>query len=113
MYLYVELWKARPTWLALTQAERKSWMDELLAGLQQQLQSGVEVLGFASSDADTPLPAGYDFFAAWRMPSKEAARRFERFVEGAGWHEYFEQVNARGPMMETDEFVSSHIDAKG
>ena len=112
MYLYVELWKARPTWLALSREQRRSWMDELLAGLQEQLQSGVEVLGFAASDADTPLSAGYDFFAAWRMTSKAAAERFERFVEGAGWHEYFEQVNARGPVMGTEEFVSSHVGAQ-
>ncbi len=87
-------------------------MGGLLAALQEQLQSGVEVLGFAANDADTPLSAGYDFLAAWRMPSKEAAQRFERFVEGAGWHEYFEQANARGPVMGTEEFVSSHIDAQ-
>ena len=111
MYLYVELWKARPAWLALSREQRGAWMDKLLAGLQEQLRSGVEVLGFAANDADTPLPAGYDFVAAWRMPSKEAAESFERFVEGAGWHDYFEQVNSRGPAMGTEEFVSSHVDA--
>lgn len=110
MYLYVELWKARPAWLALSREQRGAWMDGLLTGLQEQLRSGVEVLGFARSDADTPLPAGYDFVAAWRMPSKAAAERFERFVEGAGWHDYFEQVNARGRTMETEEFVSSHVE---
>ncbi len=47
------------------------------------------------------------------MPNKEAARRFERFVEEAGWHEYFEQVNARGQIMEMDTFVSSHVDGQG
>ncbi|HEX6623131.1 MAG TPA: DUF6616 family protein [Pyrinomonadaceae bacterium] len=113
MYLYVELWKTRPAWLALSREQRAAWMDKLLAGLQEHLQSGVEVLGFARGDADTPLPAGYDFLAAWRMPGREAAERFERFVEGAGWHEYFEQVNARGRVMETAEFVSSHLDAGG
>ena len=113
MYLYVELWKARPAWLALSREQRGAWMDNLLAGLQEQLRSGVEVVGFARSDADTPLSAGYDFLAAWRMPSREAAEGFERFVEVAGWHEYFEQVNARGAVMETAEFVSSHVDAEG
>ena len=87
-------------------------MDRLLAGLHEQLRSGVEVLGFAANDGDTPLSAGYDFVAAWRMTGKAAAEQFERFVEGAGWHEYFEQVNARGPVMETEEFVSSHVGAQ-
>lgn len=113
MYLYVELWKARPAWLELSRDERKAWIDRLLAGLQQQLQSGVEVVGFASNDGDTPRPSGYDFFAAWKMPNKEVARRFEDFVELAGWHGYFEQVNARGQMMEMEEFVSAHLNAQG
>ena len=33
MYLYVELWKARPAWLALSREQRGAWMDRLLAGL--------------------------------------------------------------------------------
>jgi hypothetical protein len=111
MYLYVELWKARSAWRELSQGERKSWMDKLLAGLQQQLQSGVEVVGFASNDGDTPLSSGFQYFAAWKMPNKEVAQQFEDFVERAGWHEYFEQVNARGQIMETEQFVSAHVNA--
>ncbi len=87
-------------------------MDKTLAGLQQQLQSGVEVVGFASNDGNTPHSSGYDFFAAWRMPNKEVAEQFEDFVGRAGWHKYFEQVNARGQIMETEQFVSAHLNAE-
>ncbi len=73
-------------------------------------QSGVEPLGFALNDEDTPLSAGYDFVGAWKMPNKEVAQQFERFLEDSGWHGYFEQVNARGQIMEMDVFSSSHID---
>jgi hypothetical protein len=111
MYLYVELWKIRPAWLELSKDERKSWFDKLLGSLQEQLQSGVEPLGLAQNDNDTPLSAGFDFVAAWKMPSKEIAQQFERFVEDAGWHNFFEQVNARGPMLEIEDFTSSHLSA--
>lgn len=110
MYLYVELWKARPAWLELTKEERKLWFETLLGLLQKQLESGVEPLGFAQNDDDTPLSADYDFVGAWKMPDKETAEKFEKFVEDAGWHNYFEQVNVRGQMMEIDVFSSSHID---
>ena len=112
MYLYVELWKASAAWLELSKEDRKLWFDKLLGSLQEQLHSGVEPLGFASNDQDTPLSADYDFIGAWKMPNKEVAQQFERFIEDAGWHNYFEQVNARGPMMEMDVFSSSHIDMK-
>ena len=110
MYLNVELWKARSAWLELPREQRKSWFDNLLSSLQQQMSAGVEPLGFARSDQDTPLDAGYDFIGAWRMPNKETAEQFEKFVENAGWHEYFEQVNARGQIMEMDEFSSAHLE---
>jgi hypothetical protein len=109
MYLYVELWKARPAWLALSQDERKDWLDKTLAGLQEQLSSGVEPVGLASNDEDTPYSSGYSLFAVWKMSNKEMAQQFENFVEAAGWHKYFEQVNARGETLEMEPFVSAHL----
>lgn len=110
MYLYVELWKARQAWLDLSAEERKSWLDNLLAGLQEHLQSGtVEPIGFVRNDDDTPRSAGYDFFAVWKMQDNQAARKFEGFIEGAGWHKYFEQVNAGGKALEMEEFVAYHL----
>jgi len=112
MYLYVELWKFRPAWLDLDPEDRKSWMDTLLGGLQQQLESGVEVIGFVANDSDTPHSSGYDFLAVWRMPHKEAAVGFENFVEASGLHEYYEQVNTRGQMMGMDEVVAALLNPR-
>ena len=110
MYLYVELWKARPAWHDLPQEQRRSWFDKLLGSLQEQLQSGVEPLGFAANEQDTPLAAEYDFIGAWRMPNKEIAQQFEKFVDDAGWHNYFEQVNARGESISPHDVMSHMID---
>ena len=84
-------------------------MDELLAGLQQELESGVEVVGFVANDGDTPHSSGYDFLAVWKMPNKKAARKFEDFVEGSGLHEYYEQVNTRGEMLDMEEVVAALV----
>lgn len=112
MYLYVELWKFHPAWLELAPDNRKSWMDKLLAGLQEQLELGVEIVGFLSNDSDTPHSSEYDFLAVWRMPDKESAVRFENFVEASGLHEYFEQVNTRGQVMEMGEVVAALLNPR-
>ena len=112
MYIYVELWRYRPAWLALSKDDRKSWMDRLLAGLQQQLDSGVEVVGFVANDADTPHSSGYDFLAVWKMPSKDIAVEFETFVEDVGLHEYYEQVNTRGQVMGMEEVVTALLNGQ-
>lgn len=107
MYIYAELWKFRPAWLDLPPDTRKQWIDTLLAGLQQQLESGVEVVGFATNDSDTPHSSGYDFMAVWKMPNKDAAVAFETFVEESGLHKYYEQVNTRGAVMELGAVVDA------
>lgn len=112
MYLYVELWKAKPAWLNLRASDRKAWMVRVLAGLQQQqYKSGVHMLGFAACDARVPRSAGFDYFAVWKMPDKSSAEGFERFVNDAGWYDYFEQVNARGAALDVHGFVSAHLNA--
>jgi hypothetical protein len=107
MYLYTELWKFRPAWRELAPDARKQWMDTLLGGLQQQLESGVEVVGFVANDNDTAHSSGYDFMAVWKMPDKETAVGFEAFVEASGLHTYYEQVNTRGAAMELGAVVEA------
>lgn len=110
MYLYIELWKAKDTWLALSETERTTFFSQAMPALGQMLQAGViEPLGIALNDADTPLSSGYTFAAAWKLPNKETAQELENAVEAAGWHNYFEQVNARGEMLTLEQFAPAHI----
>lgn len=106
MHLYVELWKARPAWQALAVAEREAYVAQLGPAIGQLLAGGVELLGFALADADAPYSAGYTYIAVWRMPDVDGARALEATVEGAGWHEYFEQVNARGAIVPPPEVLA-------
>ncbi len=107
MHLYTELWKFRPAWTDLAPDARKQWMDTLLGGLQKQMESGVELVGLLRNDDDTPHSSGYDFMAVWKMPSKESAEGFERFVEESGLHLYYEQVNTHGAIMELGGMVEA------
>jgi len=96
MHLYLELWKAKPAWRALAPAQREAFVAGLGPAIEKLLADGIELVGFARTDADTSHRAGYDYVAAWRMPTRELAVSFERTVDGSGFHDYFEQVNARG-----------------
>ncbi len=99
MHLYVELWKARPEWLALSVEERQQYFDKIGAEIQKLTEAGVEIVGFAINDEETPHRGDYRYLAVWKMPSLEQVEMLERSVEQAGWHEYFEQVNARGELI--------------
>ena len=108
MHLYVELWKARPEWLALPAAERAAYVEGFGPAISGLLDAGVELVGFAVADADAPHAVDYPYLAVWRMPSLELVHRLEALVETAGWHRYFDQVNARGALQPPAD-VLAHV----
>ena len=108
MHLYVELWKARPAWLALEPAQRASYVEQLGPTIASLVDAGVELVGFAVTDADVPHDANYPYAAVWRMPTLDLVHQFEAAIEAAGWHRYFEQVNARGAIQPAGD-VLEHV----
>jgi hypothetical protein len=109
MHLYVELWNARPAWHALPIAERAAYVAQLGPAIGGLVERGVELLGFGLTDADAPHAAGYTYLAVWRTPDVDGARLLEATVEGAGWHAYFEQVNARAAILPPPDVLTHMV----
>jgi hypothetical protein len=109
MILYVELWKAKPAWRALERAAREQFVAGLGPAIGELAAAGVELLGFACNDGDVPHRADYDWMALWRMPTAELARVFEQTVESSGFHDLFEQVNARGPLIAPEVALANMV----
>lgn len=112
MYIYVELWKFRQAWLDLSVDERRAFMDNIGSQIQNLLDEGVESLAFAYNDDETPHPSGYDYIAVWKIPNKDLVEKFEKTVEDSGFHNYHEQVNARGPMVDLGPMINQHVELK-
>ena len=96
MYLYLELWKAKDEWRALTEVERETFVGGLAPSISKLTEQGVELIGFSFNDEDVIHRADFTYMAAWRMPSKDLALQMEHLVNDAGFYHYFEQINARG-----------------
>lgn len=111
MYLYLELWTARPAWLALSTEERTQFMDSIGPAIGQLLDTEIELLGFALADSGALQGTAHTYMAAWRMPTRELAVMLEEAVAGSGWHDYFDQVNARGAVMDTPDALAHMIAA--
>lgn len=109
MHIYAELWNARPAWKAMSREERSAYLQKVSQNVEALAERGIEPLYFALADPDVPLRADYAYIAVWRMPNEEAARELERNVEQVGWHEYFEQVNARGKSVPPEQVFGDMI----
>lgn len=96
MHILVELWNAKPAWAALPAEERAEYIAQLGPAIEQFEAMGIEVVAFAENTDPSPQRAGYDYLAVWRLPDATAVQAFHDAVTQAGWHDYFEQVNASG-----------------
>ncbi len=110
MILYVELWKSKPAWRALPRVDRERFVAGLGPAIAELAAAGVELIGFAGNEHDVPHRADYDWIALWRIPGPELARRFEQTVERSGFHDWFEQVNARGPLVAPEAALAEMVD---
>lgn len=109
MKMYVELWKAKGAWKDLSKEERGNYMGLLGPAIQQLMENGVQIINWGLNDGDTFNRADFDFFAVWTFPSNEAAQNFEKMVEGAGWYNYFDQVNVKGDASTAQEVIGKMI----
>lgn len=96
MITYIELWKAKQEWINLSTEERGNYMNALGPAIQQLMENGVQIVSWGTNESSTFSRGDYDYFAVWTFPTTEAAQGFEKIVEGAGWYNYFDQVNVMG-----------------
>lgn len=96
MVYFIELWNAKPEWLALSTEDRAEYMQNVGKAIQGLTEKGTRVLTWSENDQNTDRRCSYDFFAIWTFQSQDLANEFQQLVEGAGWYNYFEQVNAKG-----------------
>lgn len=108
MHIFVELWNVRQAWLDLPQADRVAYVEGVGGAMGELAEAGIECICWSHVD-DADYPSGHKFMAVWKMPDQSAVELFEKTVEGAGWYNYFEQVNARGALQTPQEVLGDLI----
>jgi hypothetical protein len=98
MYLYVEMWNVKPSWIALSHAEREQFMGKVAAAAAGLPAIGADVVGAWVNVADTDRRLDKTYFTVFKFPSKGSAQAFEQIVRDSGWYDYFEQTNSSGPI---------------
>jgi hypothetical protein len=111
MITYIELWKSKKTWNDMSKEEKGNYLTALGPAIQQLLESGVQIVSWGKNESSTYSKADYDYFAVWTFPSLEMVQKFEQMVEGAGWYNYFDQVNAMGNATSPQEVMGEMINA--
>ena len=99
-YILTEIWRAKPSWLELSDDMRKSYFDDKINPLLMEvLSKGAEILGCAVNDNSGDERIDYQFMAIWKFPNKKASEQLEKAAKDAGFLDYFEQVNFSGNLI--------------
>lgn len=109
MIYIVEIWNVKPAWLALSTEERGNYMNQVGGAIQGLLAKGVKVLTWSNNDPVTAKRCDYNFFAIWTFPDQATADGFMATVEGAGWYNYFEQVNLMGKENSVEQTIGQLV----
>ncbi|HEV2281290.1 MAG TPA: DUF6616 family protein [bacterium] len=98
MYYYIEEWKHRNEWLAMTPEDRGKFLYDLSPAIQALVDEGAELVGYCVSHNGHHDKTDR-FLRVWRVPGKEFPQRIEAALERAGWHAFFERGDTRGEVM--------------
>ena len=111
MITYIELWKSKQAWLDMSKEDKGNYLAQLGPAIQHLMENGVQIVSWGKNESSTYNKAAYDYFAVWTFPNVELAKTFEQMVEGAGWYNYFDQVNAMGNATSPQEVMGDMVNA--
>jgi hypothetical protein len=109
MKIFIELWKAKDTWKQLPVSERQAYVAQIGPVMEDLMKKGVVIEAWGINEDETPFAADFDFFAVTKLPNQELLDQFETIVEGAGWYNYFDQINVSGSPMTPEEVIGKML----
>lgn len=110
MKTYIELWKAKYSWISLPQTERQAYLAKLQPTIPQFTNRGAEIISWGVNNGTEDHNADYSFFAIWHFPTEDMVVEFEALLQGAGWYSFFEQVNICGENCGPQAVISKLIE---
>ncbi len=110
MKIFIEFWKAKDAWHQLTKDERIAYMGQIGPAMEDLVSKGVTIDSWGLNTDTSPFKADYDFYAITKLPSQELLDGFQSTVEGAGWYNYFEQINVSGDDIGVEAVIGKMIE---
>jgi hypothetical protein len=110
MKIFIELWKAKDAWKEMSLEDRQNYVGAIGPVMQDLISKGVVIDAWGLNEDKSEYRADYDFYAVTRFPSPELLSEFEAIVEGAGWYNYFEQVNITGDVSTPENVIGKMLE---
>lgn len=106
-----ELYRPKPSWMALAGPARRAFLLDLVTQLAPVLDDGASVIALGAADPIAPQAADYRFLALWQLRDHAAAEDMLRITLASGWYEYFDTITAAGESCGLDDHLTQLVEA--
>lgn len=96
MEIFIEYWNPKQTWLDLSKEEKTAYVSRMGPAMEDFTKRGVDFYAWGMNEDQTPQKSKYNYYAICTLPNKSVLKDFQDMVVGAGWYDYFEQLNISG-----------------
>lgn len=93
MQTLIIMWEPNDKWRGLTEAKQKDYLLSLDAAVNEARSQGVMTLGWSRIDRSLRRAPAAGFVGVFAMSDAQQIHEFEKYVEQAGWYDYFDSVN--------------------
>lgn len=100
MYLFVKIWRTKPSWDNLSLERRMEYLEKAKLGMVEISRNNLKAVGwFEVSMHGTPEhEIDYQYCAVYETSHKEGMVTFHNIMHKYGWYKYFEQINIGGEL---------------
>lgn len=109
MKIFIEFWKAKDAWHQMTKEDRIAYMGQIGPAMEDLVSKGAIFDAWGINSDTSPHRADYDFYAITKLPTQDVLDSFQATVEGAGWYNYFEQINVSGDNLGAETVIGKMI----
>lgn len=93
MQTLIILWEPGEKWIALTDDERKHYLNSLDEAVNEARRNGVMTLGWSKIDRSLPKAPAEGYVGVFAMTNAEQIHELDKNIQQAGWYDYFDSVN--------------------
>lgn len=108
MQVFIGMWKAKDTWLALSQPQRTAYLSKVTAVTRLRLGNKAESIAWGENRHEATA-AQWMFFCVWRFPTAEMGDAYLAVLNENGWNEYFETQSLRGDAKTPFDVMTQHV----
>jgi hypothetical protein len=105
--MLVEIWQPNAKWHALTEAEKREFLDGIGDAANAARAGGMEIVGWGALDGAVSNPVPQGFCGVFFVDTREEVHAVDAAIREAGWYEYFDHANVAAELHGRDGVAAS------